>query len=152
MIIPTSCVLEFFLQGKRYSPPILATVVMVLVGVGAATVSDVTLSLGGAIVAFISVITMSAQQVLASVIQQRYSLKAEAFVAHVAPFQAMILICLGPFLDRLIVGAWPWEIFSAAEADKLAMTLFFVVLSSVVAIIVNVSQAMAIGVASAVGA
>lgn len=36
MIIPTSCVLEFLFQGKRYSAQILATVVMVLVGVGAA--------------------------------------------------------------------------------------------------------------------
>ena len=36
MIIPTSCVLEFLFQGKRYSARILATVVLVLVGVGAA--------------------------------------------------------------------------------------------------------------------
>lgn len=191
MIIPTSCVLEFVFQGKRYSPQILTTVVMVLVGVGAAcaplgslsasplrppsalpdaarperphpppllpppppsarrTVSDVTLSLGGAIVAFISVITMSAQQVLAAVIQQRYNMKADAFVAHVAPLQAVILIAIGPFLDRLIVGGWPWDIFHE-DTQKLPVTLFFVVLSSAVAILVNLSQAMAIGVASAV--
>lgn len=151
-----------------------------------------TLSLGGGIVAFISVLTMSAQQarrgpssprrtpslasprpepprhdvsrprfktrssclsacpqVLAAVIQQKYNLKADAFVAHVAPYQAAILIGIGPFLDRLVVGGWPWEIFTE-EREKLPVTLFFVCLSSVVAILVNLSQAMAIGVASAV--
>lgn len=87
---------------------------------------------------------------LVSVIQQKYNMKADAFVAHVAPFQAVILIAVGPFLDRLIVGEWPWELFKEADRAQLPVTLFLVVLSSAVAIVVNVSQAMAIGVASAV--
>ncbi|CAI5514548.1 unnamed protein product [Closterium sp. Naga37s-1] len=66
-IIPLTCAFEALLHGKAYSPPTLAAVLVVLVGVGVCTVTDVTVSAFGLVTAAAGAVSTSLQQIVSVV-------------------------------------------------------------------------------------
>lgn len=115
------------------------------------TVSDVSMTVLGLMVAFVQVILAAGMQVDVFILQQRYNMRPETFIAQTAWIQGAVLLTLGPIIDRILQGSWIFEEFFRDD-PSLPGTLFYVILSATVAIAVNVSQAMSIGAASALGA
>lgn len=94
---------------------------------------------------------LSPGQVFTFRVQQKYSMPPDVFIAQTAWIQGAVLLVLGPLVDRAMQGSWVFDLFAGGD-PTFPGTLFYVVLSSAVAIAVNVSQAAAIGAASALGA
>ena len=148
MMIPTSCVFEFFLQGRRFSPPMLACIALLLFGVGLTTVSDVSMRPLGTFMAAIGVVTSSGQQVLVSFLQKKYNFDVAVFVASSSQYVAITLLTIGPFLDRYVSGLWVADWLLDCPNPRLIALLVFC--SSTIAALVNWSQAVAIVHTSAV--
>lgn len=58
------CVLEWILHNKTYTREIKAAVVVVVIGVGVCTVTDVHINLGGFVSAVVAVLCSSLQQIV----------------------------------------------------------------------------------------
>ena len=63
-IIPTVCVLEAIINAKTYTRSIIFSVVVVVLGVGICTVTDVSINLMGLIAAAVAVVTTAVQQIV----------------------------------------------------------------------------------------
>ena len=63
-MVPVVCVLEWILHSKTYTKEVKAAVVVVVVGVGICTVTDVHINLGGFVAALIAVLSSSLQQIV----------------------------------------------------------------------------------------
>ena len=63
-MIPVVCVLEWLLNGKSYTREVKAAVLVVVIGVGVCTVTDVNINLKGFISALFAVICTSLQQIV----------------------------------------------------------------------------------------
>ncbi|CAI5990056.1 unnamed protein product [Closterium sp. NIES-65] len=103
-IIPLTCAFEALLHGKAYSPPTLAAVLVVLVGVGVCTVTDVTINTFGLVTAAAGAVSTSLQQISVGELQQRYALGSFDLLIQTAPLQAASLLLLGPAVDYLLTG------------------------------------------------
>ncbi|CAI5492639.1 unnamed protein product [Closterium sp. Naga37s-1] len=103
-IIPMTCAFESLLHGKTYSAPTLAAVLVVLVGVGVCTVTDLSVSAFGLVTAAAGAISTSLQQISVGELQQRYALGSFDLLIQTAPLQAVSLLLLGPAVDLLLTG------------------------------------------------
>lgn len=63
-IIPTVCVFETLLNGKSYSREVKLSVVVVMLGVGICTVTDIDIRPAGLIAALVAIVTTSLQQIV----------------------------------------------------------------------------------------
>ena len=75
--IPTMCVLEGTLMGKRFSRRVIQAIVIVLMGVGIATVSDVEMNFQGTVAAVVGVVATSGQQILVAHLQKKHSVTSK---------------------------------------------------------------------------
>jgi len=71
-MIPVVCVMEWILHNKHYSREVKMSVVVVVIGVGVCTVTDVKVNLKGFICACLAVLSTSLQQIV-SIIQCFFS-------------------------------------------------------------------------------
>ena len=75
MLIPISFLFEYCLQGRTYSRRVLASIPVILLGVGLATVSDVvSVNPLGFLAAAFAVLSASAHQVSMKTLQMKYKL------------------------------------------------------------------------------
>lgn len=63
-MIPVVCVMEWLMHGKRYSREVKIAVVVVVMGVGVCTVTDVKVNAKGFICACVAVLSTSLQQIV----------------------------------------------------------------------------------------
>ena len=63
-MIPVVCVMEWILHNKRYSKEVKMAVLVVVIGVGVCTVTDVKVNLKGFICACVAVFSTSLQQIV----------------------------------------------------------------------------------------
>ncbi|GBF98779.1 hypothetical protein Rsub_11361 [Raphidocelis subcapitata] len=144
LIIPFVAVVEMVWYEKRFTPEVTASMVVVAVGVGIVTVTDVSVNSLGLIIAGISVVASGMQQILCGVVQRKHKLQSHQLLSCTAPVQGAILIVLGPPIDYYITGAsvmkYTWTTAAAAV----------MVMSCSVAVLVNISQFMCLGRFSAV--
>eukprot|EP00270_Netrium_digitus_P014856 TRINITY_DN5132_c0_g1_i1.p1 TRINITY_DN5132_c0_g1~~TRINITY_DN5132_c0_g1_i1.p1 ORF type:complete len:342 (-),score=55.26 TRINITY_DN5132_c0_g1_i1:195-1220(-) len=138
-IIPTVCVLEAILHGKKYSREVKLAVVVVMLGVGVCTVTDINMNLSGTITAFIAVISTSLQQIFIGALQKKHAIGSFDLLSQTAPIQAASLVLLGPIVDYFITSlnvlAFDWAIYAE----------LFILLSCVLAVLCNLSQYLCIG-------
>ncbi|XP_068665808.1 UDP-rhamnose/UDP-galactose transporter 2-like isoform X1 [Aristolochia californica] len=73
-MIPVVCTMEWILHGKNYSREVKMAVVVVVVGVGVCTVTDVKVNLKGFLCASIAVLSTSLQQISIGSLQKKYSI------------------------------------------------------------------------------
>lgn len=63
-MIPVVCVMEWVLHSKQYSSQVKTSVVVVVIGVGVCTVTDVKVNAKGFICACVAVFSTSLQQIV----------------------------------------------------------------------------------------
>lgn len=65
-MIPVVCVMEWILHSKHYSREVKIAVIVVVIGVGVCTVTDVKVNLKGFICACVAVLSTSLQQIVSA--------------------------------------------------------------------------------------
>jgi hypothetical protein len=98
------------------------------------TVTDITIKMGGLIVAAISVVSSGMQQLLCGVVQRKHKLQSHQLLANTAPVQGAMLIVVGPYIDYLITGS---NVMDYSWTNAAALVMF---VSCSVAVLVNISQ------------
>ncbi|KAJ4699681.1 UDP-galactose transporter 2-like [Melia azedarach] len=81
-MIPVVCVMEWILHNKRYSKEVKMAVVVVVIGVGVCTVTDVKVNAKGFLCACVAVLSTSLQQIV-SIISTQFLI-----ALCVVPFEA----------------------------------------------------------------
>ena len=142
--IPTMCVLESVFMGKRFSRRVIQAIVVVLLGVGVATVSDVEMNTQGTIAAIVGVVSTSMQQILVAHLQKKHSVTSNFLLAKTSPYMAGSMLLFGPVMDEMITGKWVFDYeWSTPATVALLVSCFF-------AVLVNISSFLCIGRFSAV--
>ncbi|CAN6468387.1 unnamed protein product [Victoria cruziana] len=138
-MIPVSCLLEVVLDNMRYSRGTKLSILVVLLGVGVCTVTDVSVNAKGFVAAVIAVWSTSLQQYYVHFLQRKYSLGSFNLLGHTAPVQAASLLIVGPFLDL-------WLTNKRIDLYNFSSTsVFFIILSCTIAVGTNLSQFICIG-------
>ncbi|CAM0903909.1 unnamed protein product [Alopecurus aequalis] len=138
-IIPLLCIMEVLFENFRYSRDTKLSIVVVLLGVGVCTVSDVSVNGQGLVAAIVAVCGTALQQHYVNYLQRKYSLNSLKLLGHTAPAQAASLLILGPFVDF-------WLTRNRIDTFHYTSTVtFFIVLSCVIAVGTNLSQFICIG-------
>ena len=143
-MIPVVCVMEWILHNKHYSREVKMSVVVVVIGVGVCTVTDVKVNLKGFMCACIAVLSTSLQQISIGSLQKKYSIGSFELLSKTAPIQALFLLILGPFVDYYLSGKLITNYKMSSGA------ILFILLSCSLAVFCNVSQYLCIGRFSAV--
>ncbi|XP_057864544.1 UDP-rhamnose/UDP-galactose transporter 6 isoform X2 [Cryptomeria japonica] len=138
-MIPVSCLLEVLFDKIRYSRDTKLSIVTVLVGVAVCTVTDVSVNAKGFMAAAIAVWSTALQQYYVHYLQKKYALGSFDLLGHTAPLQAATLLIVGPFLDY-------WLAEKRVDLyDYTIPSVFFIVLSCMIAVGTNLSQFICIG-------
>ncbi|KAJ8772647.1 hypothetical protein K2173_027824 [Erythroxylum novogranatense] len=143
-MIPVVCVMEWLLHNKQYSKEVKVSVLVVVIGVGVCTVTDVKVNAKGFICACIAVLSTSFQQITIGSLQKKYSIGSFELLSRTAPIQAVSLLVLGPFVDYFLNGKF------IANYKMSSGAILFIILSCSLAVFCNVSQYLCIGRFSAV--
>ncbi|KAI7740928.1 hypothetical protein M8C21_033055 [Ambrosia artemisiifolia] len=145
-MIPVVCVMEWILHSKRYSKEVKASVVVVVIGVGVCTVTDVKVNAKGFICACVAVLATSLQQISIGSLQKKYSIGAFELLSKTAPIQALSLLVLGPFIDYYLSGRLISDYMKTISSGA----IIFILISCSLAVFCNISQYLCIGRFSAV--
>ncbi|CAI9777105.1 unnamed protein product [Fraxinus pennsylvanica] len=103
-MIPVVCVMEWILHSKRYSKEVKMAVVVVVIGVGVCTVTDVKVNAKGFLCACVAVLSTSLQQISIGSLQKKYSIGSFELLSKTAPIQAGSLLVFGPVVDYYLAG------------------------------------------------
>ncbi|OAY50166.1 UDP-rhamnose/UDP-galactose transporter 2 [Manihot esculenta] len=143
-MIPVVCVMEWILHNKQYSREVKSSVLLVVIGVGVCTVTDVKVNAKGFICACVAVLSTSLQQITIGSLQKKYSIGSFELLSKTAPIQALSLLVVGPFVDYCLNGKFITTYKMSTGA------ILFIILSCSLAVFCNVSQYLCIGRFSAV--
>ncbi|CAL5030981.1 unnamed protein product [Urochloa decumbens] len=143
-IIPFTVLLETIFLKKRFSESIKLSLLVLLLGVGIASVTDLKLNLLGSILSGLAIATTCVGQILTNTIQKRLKVSSTQLLYQSAPYQAAILFATGPFVDQQLTNR---SVFAHKYS---APVLGFIVLSCLIAVSVNFSTFLVIGTTSPV--
>ncbi|KAJ0024262.1 hypothetical protein Pint_09399 [Pistacia integerrima] len=138
-MIPVVCVMEWIINNKHYSRKVKMSVVVVVIGVGVCTVTDVKVNAKGFLCACVAVFCTSLQQITIGSLQKKYSIGSFELLSKTAPIQALSLLGLGPFVDYYLNGKFITNYKMSTAA------ILFILLSCTLAVFCNVSQYLCIG-------
>eukprot|EP00879_Flechtneria_rotunda_P001975 GHRR01002150.1.p1 GENE.GHRR01002150.1~~GHRR01002150.1.p1 ORF type:complete len:375 (+),score=101.36 GHRR01002150.1:344-1468(+) len=144
LIIPFVCLVELFWMKRRFTMPVVGSIIIVTCGVAVVTVTDVTVRPLGLVVAALSVVSSGMQQILCGTIQRTHKLQSHQLLANTAPVQGAMLLLVGPFVDKAVSGTW------VGQYPVTTPGLTCLLLSCAVSVAVNISQFMCLGRFSAV--
>eukprot|EP00890_Picochlorum_soloecismus_P005750 jgi/Picsp_1/6176/NSC_03530-R1_protein len=146
LIIPCTAIIEYCFGGNLMSRWQFLFVFQTLVGVALVTINDVKFdaSLTGVIIALISVLTSSLQQSSVRKMQSVRRKDALDLIASVGPGSGVILFIFSPVMDYRIAHQW------ITEYSWNNMVILGILLSTTLAILVNVSQYLCLDKFSAV--
>ncbi|VAH34525.1 unnamed protein product [Triticum turgidum subsp. durum] len=103
-IIPFTVLLETIFLNKRFSETIKLSLMVLLLGVGIASVTDLELNLLGSVLSGLAIATTCVGQILTNTIQKKLKVSSTQLLYQSAPYQAAILFATGPFVDRLLTN------------------------------------------------
>ncbi|KAG8071520.1 hypothetical protein GUJ93_ZPchr0006g46226 [Zizania palustris] len=103
-IIPFTVMLETIFLKKRFSESIKFSLLILLLGVGIASVTDLKLNLLGSVLSGLAIATTCVGQILTNTIQKRLKVSSTQLLYQSAPYQAAILFASGPFVDQLLTN------------------------------------------------
>ncbi|XP_051120620.1 UDP-xylose transporter 1 [Andrographis paniculata] len=138
-IIPFTVMLETLFLKKQFSQKIKLSLGLLLVGVGIASVTDLQLNALGSILSLLAIITTCVGQILTNTIQKRLNVSSTQLLYQSSPFQAAILFVSGPFLDHCLTNR---NVFAYKYSP---IVLGFILLSCLIAVLVNFSTFLVIG-------
>ncbi|EFJ48350.1 hypothetical protein VOLCADRAFT_90933 [Volvox carteri f. nagariensis] len=139
LMSPFVAAVEVLWLKKRFPVSALACIVVVLTGVAVVTVNDVTVNGPGLAMAALFIVTGGSQQILCGHLQTALQLQSHQLMSNTSFLQGMILMIVGPFVDKLACSKWilEWE----ASVPGLEM----LALSCLLAVAVNGSQFLVLG-------
>ncbi|KAK1393435.1 UDP-galactose transporter 2 [Heracleum sosnowskyi] len=143
-MIPVICVMEWILHDRNYTREVKMAVIVVVIGVGVCTVTDVKVNAKGFLCASIAVLSTSFQQISIDSLQKKYTIGSFELLSKTAPIQAISLLILGPFVDYYISKN---NILNYSFSYGVILFLLF---SCFLAVFTNISQYLCIGRFSAV--
>lgn len=143
--IPTMCILEATFLQKRFSRKVVQAIMIVLLGVAVATVSDVEMNFAGTCAAMIGVLSTSAQQILVGHLQKKHNITSNFLLAKTSLWMAASMLVFGPVMDTLVTQGE-----NVFEYEWSSGALIFLAVSCALAVLVNISQYLCIGRFSAV--
>lgn len=138
-IIPCTVMLETLFLSKKFSQNVKLSLIILLLGVGIATITDLQLNVLGSFLSFLAVITTCVAQIMTNTIQKKYKISSTQLLYQTCLYQAMTLLISGPFLDKLLTNL---NVFSFDYTTKVVA---FIVLSCLISISVNFSTFLVIG-------
>lgn len=143
-IIPFTVMLETIFLNKKFSQSIKLSLLVLLFGVGIASVTDLKLNLIGSILSLLAIATTCVGQIMTNTIQKRLKVSSTQLLYQSSPYQAAILFVTGPFVDKCLTKR------SVFAHSYTLMVLAFIVLSCLIAVSVNFSTFLVIGTTSPV--
>jgi uncharacterized membrane protein len=143
-MIPVVCVMEWIIHNKHFSKEVKMAVLVVVIGVGVCTVTDVKVNAMGFICACVAVFSTSLQQITIGSLQKKYSIGSFELLSKTAPIQAISLLIFGPFADYFLTDK------SITNYKMSYGAILFILLSCLLAVFCNISQYLCIGRFSAV--
>ncbi|KAJ9178110.1 hypothetical protein P3X46_010022 [Hevea brasiliensis] len=138
-IIPFTVLLETLFLKKQFSQKIKFSLLLLLVGVGIASVTDLQLNFVGTILSMLAIVTTCVGQILTNTIQKKLNVSSTQLLYQSAPFQAAILFVSGPLVDQFLTKR---NVFAYKYS---AIVLAFIILSCFISVAVNFSTFMVIG-------
>ncbi|XP_027902657.1 UDP-xylose transporter 3-like [Vigna unguiculata] len=138
-IIPCTILLEILFLGKKFSKRIQFSLVILLVGVGIATITDLQLNALGAFLSLLAIITTCVAQIMTNTIQKKFKVSSTQLLYQSCIYQAATLLVSGPYLDKLLTNL---NVFSFKYTTKVTMVI---ILSCLISIAVNFSTFLVIG-------
>ncbi|CAI9091863.1 OLC1v1026964C1 [Oldenlandia corymbosa var. corymbosa] len=138
-IIPCTVLLETIFLSKKFSKNIQFSLVILLLGVGIATVTDLQLNVLGSVLSLLAVITTCVAQIMTNTIQKKYKVSSTQLLYQSCPYQAITLFIAGPFLDKFLTNQ---NVFAFRYTQEV---LAFIVLSCLISVSVNFSTFLVIG-------
>lgn len=142
--IPTMCIIEGTFLGKKFTRKVIQSIIIVLLGVGVATVSDVEMNFEGTVAAVVGVVATSAQQILVGHMQKKHNITSNFLLAKTSPYMAASMLLFGPFMDKFVTDKW------VTDFEWNVPSLVCLGVSCGFAVLVNISQYLCIGRFSAV--
>jgi solute carrier family 35 protein E3 len=134
--IPVTIGIEGAFYGKSVPTPIALTLIPITVGVGIATVNDVSVNLVGTIFAGAAVLFTSLAQIFTSSYQKQLECDALQLLYHTAPLIAGGMLLMTPMFDNVKY---------LIETEVTVSLLSHVLGSCVLALGVNISNYLVLG-------
>ncbi|XP_038707516.1 UDP-xylose transporter 1-like [Tripterygium wilfordii] len=138
-IIPFTVLVETLFLKKQFSEKIKFSLLILLIGVGIASITDLQLNFVGTVVSILAIITTCVGQILTNTIQKRLNVSSTQLLYQSAPFQAAILFVSGPIVDKFLTKQ---NVFAYKYST---IVLAFIILSCIISVFVNFSTFMVIG-------
>ncbi|XP_066379993.1 UDP-xylose transporter 1-like [Miscanthus floridulus] len=143
-IIPFTVLLETIFLKKRFSETIKFSLLVLLLGVGIASVTDLKLNCLGSTLSGLAIATTCVGQILTNTMQRKLKISSTQLLYQSAPYQAAILFATGPFVDHHLTGR---SVFAHVYTFPV---VGFIILSCLIAVSVNFSTFLVIGTTSPV--
>ncbi|KAF4352769.1 hypothetical protein G4B88_010169 [Cannabis sativa] len=142
-IIPCTVFLETLFLAKKFrivqGRSIQLSLLILLLGVGIATVNDVQLNALGSILSLLAIVTTCVAQIMTNTIQKKFKVSSTQLLYQSCPYQAGTLLISGPFLDQFLTNQ---NVFAFKYTTQV---LVFIVLSCMISVSVNFSTFLVIG-------
>mmetsp|Transcript_47698 Transcript_47698/g.121708 ORF Transcript_47698/g.121708 Transcript_47698/m.121708 type:complete len:382 (-) Transcript_47698:24-1169(-) len=138
-IIPCTVCVERIVYRKMFSLMTKASIAVLLLGVGVATVTDLQLNLKGSVLSLLAVVTTCLAQIWTGTTQKRHGLTSAQLLYHASPVMAGVLCSIGPFMDYILTGE------SLLSYNYSLPSVFFILLSCCIAVAVNLATFLVIG-------
>ncbi|XP_068665288.1 UDP-xylose transporter 1-like [Aristolochia californica] len=138
-IIPFTVLLETVFFKKQFSQKIKLSLLVLLLGVGIASITDLKLNLLGSILSILAIATTCVSQIMTNTIQKRLNVSSTQLLYQSAPFQAAILFVSGPLVDQCLTKQ---NVFTFKYSP---VVLAFIILSCLISVSVNFSTFLVIG-------
>ncbi|KAG6415550.1 hypothetical protein SASPL_122963 [Salvia splendens] len=138
-IIPCTVLLETLFFRKLFSRNIQISLVVLLLGVGIATVTDLQLNVLGSVLSLLAIVTTCVAQIMTNTIQKKFKVSSTQLLYQSCPYQAITLFVTGPFVDGLLTKQ---NVFAFNYTPQV---LAFIVLSCLISVSVNFSTFLVIG-------
>ncbi|KAK1261123.1 hypothetical protein QJS04_geneDACA002422 [Acorus gramineus] len=138
-IIPFTVLLETLFFRKQFSRNIKLSLMVLLLGVGIASITDLKLNVLGSVLSLLAIATTCVGQIMTNTIQKKLGVSSTQLLYQSSPFQAAILFVTGPFVDKLLTKQ---NVFAYTYTP---LVLGFIILSCLISISVNFSTFLVIG-------
>ncbi|TMX05256.1 hypothetical protein EJD97_025565, partial [Solanum chilense] len=138
-IIPFTVLLETIFSKKQFSRNVKLSLLILLLGVGIASITDLQLNFVGTILSLLAILTTCVGQILTNTIQKRLNISSTQLLYQSAPLQAGILIVTGPLVDQFLTKK---NVFAHIYSY---VVLGFILLSCLIAVSVNFTTFLVIG-------
>eukprot|EP00850_Spirogloea_muscicola_P001309 SM000005S17106 [mRNA] locus=s5:184491:186874:+ [translate_table: standard] len=138
-IIPCTVLLETIFLRKRFSANVQLSLLILLAGVGIATVTDLELNFVGTVLSLLAIVTTCVAQIMTNTIQKRFKVSSTQLLYQSCLIQSATLLFTGPFVDGFLTN------LNVFKFDYTTLVVFFILLSCLISVSVNFSTFLVIG-------